>query len=164
MKIKKSTNGEDADNAPGPGILVGSPVVWRYVVTNTGTISLTGIVVVDDKGVVLRSSVGQSILSAGQTITCTGTGVAALGQYNDIGKVTANSTLGAVDDSDPSHYLGITATTPPPPPGQMTICHVPPGNFSARHTITIGTSAWPAGSPTPLRRGDVRLHRIVQVG
>lgn len=28
--------------------------------------------------------------------------------------------------------------------GQLTICHVPPGNPSARHTITIGIPAWPA--------------------
>jgi Domain of unknown function (DUF5666) len=27
---------------------------------------------------------------------------------------------------------------------QMTICHIPPGNYSARHTITIDASAWPA--------------------
>jgi hypothetical protein len=28
--------------------------------------------------------------------------------------------------------------------GKMTICHVPPGNPSARHTITVGDSAWKA--------------------
>jgi hypothetical protein len=28
--------------------------------------------------------------------------------------------------------------------GQITVCHVPPGNPGARHTITIGESAWPA--------------------
>lgn len=28
--------------------------------------------------------------------------------------------------------------------GKMTICHIPPGNRSARHTISIGDSAWPA--------------------
>ena len=28
--------------------------------------------------------------------------------------------------------------------GKMTICHVPPGNASARHTITVGESAWQA--------------------
>jgi hypothetical protein len=141
VKIKKSTNGEDADNAPGPSIVVLSAVTWRYIVTNTGTIGLTGIVVVDDKGVFVNCA-GMTTLAAGQMMTCTGTGVATLGQYSNIGKVTANSASGAVDDSDPSHYLGVTST--PPPTGEMTICHIPPGNFSARHTITIDVSAWPA--------------------
>ena len=143
VKIEKSTNGEDADNPPGPSILVGSPVTWRYVVTNTGTISLTSLVVVDDKGVSVNCA-AQSILAAGQTMTCSGTGVATLGQYSNVGKVTASSAAGSVDDSDASHYLGVTQTLPPPPSGEMTICHIPPGNFNARHTITIGVSAWPA--------------------
>ena len=144
VKIKKSTNGEDADNPPGPSIPVGSAVTWRYVVTNTGTISLTGIAVVDDRGVAVNC-VSQTILPAGQTMTCSGTGVATLGQYSNIGKVTGNSTLGSVDDSDPSHYLGVNATqTPPPSSGTMTICHIPPGNYNARHTIVIDVSAWPA--------------------
>ena len=141
VKIKKSTNGDDADSAPGPSITVGSPVTWRYVVANTGTISLTGIVVADDRGVSVNCS-GQTTLPAGQTMTCTGSGVATLGQYANIGKVTAASASGPVDDTDSSHYLGVTST--PPPTGQMTICHIPPGNFDARHTITIDVSAWPA--------------------
>jgi hypothetical protein len=147
VKIEKSTNGEDADNAPGPSILVGSAVTWRYVVTNTGTINLTGIVVADDRGVLVNCS-GQTTLPAGQAMTCTGAGVATLGQYSNIGKVTAASASGAVDDSDSSHYLGVPQPPPPipqpPPPGEMTICHIPPGNYNARHTITIGVSAWPA--------------------
>jgi len=28
--------------------------------------------------------------------------------------------------------------------GKITICHIPPGNRSARHTISVGESAWPA--------------------
>jgi hypothetical protein len=31
-----------------------------------------------------------------------------------------------------------------PSSGKMTICHVPPGNPSARHTLEIDASAWPA--------------------
>ena len=141
VKIKKSTNGEDADNAPGPSIVVGSSVVWRYVVTNTGTIGLTGIVVADDRGVTVNC-VSQTILPPAQTMTCTGSGIATLGQYSNVGKVTANSASGTVSDSDPSHYLGVTQA--PPSSGEMTICHIPPGNFSARHTISIDVSAWPA--------------------
>jgi len=143
VKIEKSTNGEDADNPPGPSVLVGSAVTWRYVVTNTGTIALTAVALSDDKGVTVNCG-GQTTLAVGQTLTCTGTGVATLGQYSNIGKVTANSASGTVDDTDPSHYLGVASTPTPPPSGEMTICHIPPGNFNARHTITIDTSAWPA--------------------
>jgi hypothetical protein len=143
VTIKKFTNGEDADNAPGPSILVGSAVTWRYVVTNTGTINLTGIVVVDDRGVSVNC-INQTNLPAGQTMTCSGSGIATTGQYSNVGRVTANSVSGSVDDSDPSHYLGIAQSPPPPSSGELTICHIPPGNYNARHTITIGVSAWPA--------------------
>lgn len=141
IAIKKSTNGEDADTAPGPSLLVGSAVTWRYVVTNIGTTPLTGIVVTDDRGVVVNCG-GQTSLAAAQVLTCTATGVATSGQYRNVGTVKANAPGSiAVDDSDPSHYLGVTQT---PPSGEITICHIPPGNYDARHTIAIDPSAWPA--------------------
>jgi len=28
--------------------------------------------------------------------------------------------------------------------GKAIVCHIPPGNYNARHTITIDASAWPA--------------------
>ena len=37
--------------------------------------------------------------------------------------------------------------------GKITICHVPPGNHSARHTISVGASAWPAHQAHGDRRG-----------
>jgi hypothetical protein len=140
VQIKKSTNGEDADTAPGPTILVGGAVTWRYVVTNTGSTPLTGIIVDDDRGVSVGCG-GQTSLEAGQTMTCTGTGVATLGQYRNVGRVRATAPGAvAVDDTDPSHYLGVTQI----PSGEITICHIPPGNYAARHTIAIDSSAWPA--------------------
>ena len=154
--IEKSTNGEDADNAPGPSILVGSPVTWRYVVTNTGTTSLTNVLVTNDRGVSV-TCVSQSPFPAGQVMTCTGTGVAMLGQYRSVGKVTANSATGSVDDSDPSHYLGVTAT--PPPTGEMTICHIPPGNYDARHTITTTSVPGRLTSATARRGRATTLDR-----
>ena len=39
IDIEKSTNGNDADQAPGPRIPVGDPVTWTYVVTNTGNVA-----------------------------------------------------------------------------------------------------------------------------
>lgn len=104
VEITKSTNGEDANDAPGPTITVGSPVTWHYVVTNTGTIELTNVKVVDDRGVTVTCP-GTS-LAAGQSMTCTGSGTAVEGQYRNVGTVTASSSAGSVTDSDPSHYLG----------------------------------------------------------
>ena len=141
VKIKKSTNGEDADIAPGPSLLVGSAVTWRYVVTNTGTTSLAGVVVTDDRGVSVNCG-GVTSLPVGQVLTCTATGVATVGQYRNVGTARANAPGSiTVDDSDPSHYLGVMQA---PPSGELTICHIPPGNYDARHTITIDPSAWPA--------------------
>ena len=50
IDIEKATNGEDADNPTGPFILVGDPVEWTYVVTNTGDVQLSNVVVTDDNG------------------------------------------------------------------------------------------------------------------
>ena len=72
VRIKKSTNGEDADQAPGPTIAVGSPVTWQYLVTNTGTVGLTDVSVVDDRNVTV--SCPGTTLSVGQSMTCSGSG------------------------------------------------------------------------------------------
>ena len=48
--------------------------------------------------------------------------------------------------------------------GKMTICHIPPGNSSARHTIRVGESAWPAHDSHgdyrgPCHQGGPNHHR-----
>ena len=141
--IKKSTNGEDADDAPGPTVTVGSPVTWRYVVTNTGTMSLTGVVVTDDRGVAVNCA-GQTTLAVGQSMTCTGTGVATAGQYRNVGTVTAAWSGGRVSDTDASHYFGQVATpTPDEQDGpKVQLCHRT-GNGSY-HLIEISVNAEPA--------------------
>ena len=83
-------------------------MTWTYLVTNTGTEPLTNVVVGDDRGVAVSCS-GQTTLAAGQSMTCTGTGVATAGQYTNIGTVTATAPSGQVTDSDASHYYGQAA-------------------------------------------------------
>jgi hypothetical protein len=145
IDIEKSTNGDDADSAPGPSILVGAPVTWRYEVVNTGTVNLTAIAVVDDKGVVVSCG-GQTTLAPAASMTCTGTGVAVLGQYRNLGTVTANwamgSTSGTVTDSDLSHYLGIAVVVEDPEGPKVTLCHRTGAGFFNR--IEVGESAEPA--------------------
>ncbi len=107
IQIKKSTNGQDADTAPGPQIPVGSPVTWTYVVTNTGDVALAGVKVSDDKGVAV--SCPKAALQPGESMTCTGSGTAQAGQYRNVGAVTGTPPCGnPVADDDPSHYYGTT--------------------------------------------------------
>ncbi|HEX5717842.1 MAG TPA: hypothetical protein VF179_16915 [Thermoanaerobaculia bacterium] len=106
IKIKKATNGDDADQAPGPQIQAGSTVLWTYVVTNTGDVDLINIAVADDKGVAVTCP--KNALAAGESMTCTGSGTAQIGQYKNVGAVTGQSICGTpVTDDDPSHYYGV---------------------------------------------------------
>jgi uncharacterized repeat protein (TIGR01451 family) len=111
INIKKATNGQDANEAPGPEIPFGDPVNWTYVVTNTGDVALTGVKVTDDKGVAV--SCPKTSLQPGESMTCTGSGIAQEGQYKNVGTVTGQPPCGnPVSDDDPSHYYGKTTENP----------------------------------------------------
>ena len=106
ITIDKSTNGQDADTAPGPSLTVGDPITWTYVVSNTGNVTLTNITVTDsDLGPV--GTISSLAPGASQTLTMTGTAVS--GQYANTG--TASVTFGGTTytDSDDSHYVGVGA-------------------------------------------------------
>jgi hypothetical protein len=108
IKIKKLTNGEDADTAPGPTLLVGSTVLWTYVVTNTGDVELTAVHVTDDKGVAV--SCPKTVLQPSEVMTCTASGTALAGQYSNVGTATGTpADAPNVTASDPSHYFGQVA-------------------------------------------------------
>jgi len=112
VDVEKATMGDDADDPSGPTLTVGDPVTWTYVVTNTGDTPLTGVTVVDDQGVVVTCP--KSELAPGESMTCTGTGVAVAGQYVNLATVTATGPEAVeATDSDPSHYYGEEE----PPPG-----------------------------------------------
>ena len=138
VRIKKSTNGQDADEAPGSTIAVGSPVAWQYVVTNTGQVALTNVLVADDRGVAV--SCPGATLAIGLSMTCTGSGVATAGQYRNVGTVTASSAAGAVTNSDASHYFGQAPSEESGPKVQL--CHRT-GN-GRYNLIEVSKSAEPA--------------------
>ncbi|MFK8030371.1 MAG: SdrD B-like domain-containing protein, partial [Gammaproteobacteria bacterium] len=116
ISIEKSTNGEDADAAPGPEISVGAAVLWDYTVTNTGETTLTNISVSDDQGVAVICPATE--LAEGASFVCSGEGVATAGQYMNLGSVTAQPVDngqpfgGTVSDSDASHYVGVNVCMP----------------------------------------------------
>ena len=107
INIEKSTNGQDADDAPGVTVNVGDPVTWTYLVSNTGNVTLTSVTVTDDKlGAV---SCPTTTLAAGATMTCTASGTAEAGQYENTASVVATPPAGeAVVDTDSSHYIAIS--------------------------------------------------------
>ena len=107
LLLETATNGEDADTPPGPLLDVGATVDWTYAVTNPGPATVTGLAVVDDQGVTVTCP--QTTLASGESVTCTASGVAVVGQYANVGTATAQLPLGGtVEASDPSHYVGTT--------------------------------------------------------
>ncbi len=105
IDIEKATNGEDADQPGGPIVLVGDPVEWTYVVTNTSDVLLSNVAVTDDQGVEVSCPLTQ--LAPGESMTCVASGIAEEGQYTNIGTVVATTPdASEVTDFDPSHYYG----------------------------------------------------------
>ena len=104
IDIEKLTNKHDADEPTGPYIHVGDPVAWTYIVTNTGNVTLTDVVVTDD---VLGYIGTIPSLPVGQSEFLYANGTAEAGQYANIGTATGTPPVGPdVSDTDPSHYFG----------------------------------------------------------
>ncbi|HEX6899698.1 MAG TPA: hypothetical protein VF789_08295 [Thermoanaerobaculia bacterium] len=107
LMLEKATNGMEADLPPGPTILIGGAVLWEYTVSNPGPAAVSGLSVTDDQGVTV--SCPQTTLAAGESVTCTGNGVAVEGQYANVGTATVQLPGGAmISATDPSHYFGGT--------------------------------------------------------
>ncbi|OPY18708.1 MAG: hypothetical protein A4E23_01328 [Methanomethylovorans sp. PtaU1.Bin073] len=107
IDIEKYTNDQDADTAPGPTILKGEAVTWTYVVTNTGNVDLTDVVVKDNK-IDLGTAGTIGSLAAGESKTITvSDGIAIAGQYENTATATGYYGTTDVSDIDPSHYLGV---------------------------------------------------------
>ena len=111
IDIEKATNGADADAPTGPFIPVGDLVTWTYVVTNTGGTTVTNIVVTDDQ-IGTITTCPETTLGPGESMTCTATGTAEPGQYENLATVTGDPDepdAPPVTDEDPSHYFGVIA-------------------------------------------------------
>jgi len=122
VKIVKKTNDRDANTIPGVPIVTGDPVIWEYTVINTSTTPLINLIVNDDQGETIdcgENNNSIAVLLPGATHVCTATGIAAAGQYSNIGDVVGTPASpngnGGYDpipdaepatDEDPSNYFG----------------------------------------------------------
>jgi PKD repeat protein len=76
------------------------------VVTNTGDVSLTNIMVNDSGGV--QVYLPKTTLAPSESMTCVASSYALIGQYMNTGTATGTPPSGpAVTASDPSHYYGV---------------------------------------------------------
>jgi uncharacterized repeat protein (TIGR01451 family)/LPXTG-motif cell wall-anchored protein len=151
IDIEKDTNGNQADViADQDTITAGDAITWTFVVANNGNTDLADVVVTDAvvidnstaAGTIVCDWAGSSDaatparnLSVDETVTCTASSVAKVGQYGNLGTVTgtpvADATtanpdnpvrlvsggtpLADVTDDDPSHYLGSAVPVAPTP-------------------------------------------------
>ena len=99
ISIVKTTNGSD-----GSQILVGLPITWSYLVSNTGNTDLINVYVSDSKGVSVVCP--STTLAIGASMTCLASGVATLGDYSNIGTAYGTFETETVSSSDTSSYFG----------------------------------------------------------
>jgi len=140
----------DADTPPGPFIAEFDPAFWRFVVSNTGNVDLTALVVTDT---VLGEICTIDMLSAGDEGSCFFTSLAEEGQHQNLGFVAAQYLTGTVTAQDPGHYLGVgylvpTATPTPEPPAPRREKDTPEPATPAPPAPTA-TPILPTTSPTP---------------
>ena len=120
VRIETTTNGADADAAPGPSLTPGDALNWTYTITVNGKGDVFDLIVTDSQGAQPSCEVtgdgvpdGTQIhpgpLSDGQRFTCRAGGVvqpAANGTYRTEGSVTGFDFSGnvIVTASDRTHY------------------------------------------------------------
>ncbi|MEL7447985.1 MAG: hypothetical protein AAFN78_02190, partial [Pseudomonadota bacterium] len=135
ITVEKATNGIDADDpnaGDAPLIMPGDTVNWTYLVTNTGDVTLSNVVVTDDQGVIVICP--QDTLVPGESMICTASGTAVdttdtifttvpgvCGEtpntplYRNMGLATGDTVTGVtVQDDDPSHYCNVPMSVCPP--------------------------------------------------
>ena len=116
IDVETSTNGHDADDPTGPVLTEGDPVTWECVVTNTGNVPLTNVTVTSpDVTLDCSPKTLPTTLAVGETMTCTASGTAQLGQNTVSCSATGDYGDETVEDTDPSNYYGEDDTPEPMP-------------------------------------------------
>lgn len=129
ISLVKDVNGQPADSAPGVYIERDDAVTWTYTITNTGNTTLRDVTLTDHvdvsgepdpSPVCLWGGNTGHVLHRGESITCTASSTAIVGQYTNTAAVTGVPTLEdgttdivktgvptSVNDSDPANYFGV---------------------------------------------------------
>ena len=150
LAVQKLTNGMDVDPAAGDVLELetGDDVVWTYIVTNTGDVTLFNVQVVDDAGTPRDPrddfiALGGASLRPGESVEGSASGLVIEGPYLNtarasgevLGAVPSGIALAFMQDivsaTDASGYRGITPVPPPPPDPQRTSPNTGSGGVGA---------------------------------
>lgn len=102
----------DVDAAPGPQVIVGSNVSFRFVITNTGTVQLTALTLTDTT-LATTTCVLPATLDPAASVECViGPVPAVEGQHTNTATVTASFNGVNVTDTDTASYLGGDTSLP----------------------------------------------------
>ncbi|MFL6236252.1 MAG: hypothetical protein ACJ76N_24180 [Thermoanaerobaculia bacterium] len=105
IQITKLLNGQHVTSATNaPNLSPGTPIAWTYIVRNPGSEALS-VAVGDNRGIAVTCP--QSVLQPGGSMTCTGSSVAQVCDYQNTGTATGVSPGGiTATASDNSYYRG----------------------------------------------------------
>jgi uncharacterized repeat protein (TIGR01451 family) len=102
LSLDKKTNGVDVAE-----VAAGSTITWTYLVTNTGNVAIDSITVEDNREGSITCP--KSTLEVGENMTCSKTGTAIAGEYDNLGTVRANFQGTSLVAQDNSEYYGVLA-------------------------------------------------------
>jgi len=113
VSVNNQTSWDDANSAPGPSIVIGKGVYFKFRIQNTGNVTLTGINLTDTVYNLAGINPG---LPASLAPNATYEGIigpiaATAGNHTNTGNATGYALGSPVSDTDPANYFG----SPPPP-------------------------------------------------
>jgi LPXTG-site transpeptidase (sortase) family protein len=116
-RVLAGSSWADADTAPGPYIGSGSDVLFQFVVTNTGNVTLSGVALSDNFIADFYSDQALSIpceennpFGVGESFTCYGSLAWQSGQHENTALVSGSYNDHHVSDDDLAHYFGASVS------------------------------------------------------
>jgi uncharacterized repeat protein (TIGR01451 family) len=97
---------QDADTVTGPYLNPGVNPEFKFVVTNTGNVSLTGVTLVDNM-LSLSGCTIPATLAPNASFECLVTGTWAAGQHTNTATATGTYNAAPTSDTDPANYFGV---------------------------------------------------------
>lgn len=156
IDLEKYVEGEDADTADeAVHMQVGQQVDFTFVVTNTGSLDLTGVAVTDDT--IPAVSCPKSTLAAGESMTCVAQTYALAGLHTNVGTAAGTPPVGSqVTDTDPANYYGEQVGTQGCTPGYWKnhSGSWPPTGYATSQSVA---SVFPSVSPNFPALGSATL-------